>query len=80
MGANVQSDIQTIARDALVALVQSEGTPAAVKAAAARTLLELCGAIGSRAQSMPNSADAEGMTLQDIDAEIRRLSRSRDIV
>jgi hypothetical protein len=66
------------AEDALGKIVADIGSPANVRAQAARTLLELVGAMGPRAIAEAAS-DAESelepasMTLADIDAEIARL-------
>src|SRR5215471_9793529 len=64
------------AEAALEILVASPGTPAAVRAASARTLLELTGAIGKNKQDQQDSTsdlDPESLTIEGIDAEILRL-------
>lgn len=69
------------ATSALEALVTSDQTPANVRAASARTLLELCGAIGAKApkheaeQGLDDgSLEPEGLSLAGIEAELQRLS------
>jgi hypothetical protein len=66
------------AEAALVELCESRSTPPNVRAAAARTLLELTGAIGARKrdedQGLTGSwLEPETLTLEAIDAEISRL-------
>jgi hypothetical protein len=62
-------------------LLDAESTPANVRAACARTLLELVGAIGAKARREEdqelNDAELEPelLSLADIDREIRRLGR-----
>jgi hypothetical protein len=64
---------------ALEILCDSDATPPNVRASAARTLLELVGAIGGRAKREEDqdlndlSLEPETMTLQDIDRELLRL-------
>jgi hypothetical protein len=70
---NSPGALRQVAQDALIALVLSDTTPAAVKAACARTLLELCGAIGSRRAEFDDGADPETMSLADIDKRLKVL-------
>jgi hypothetical protein len=66
--------LRRIAQDALVELVKNSDTPAAVRAAGARTLLELCGAIGAkRIDVLDNDTDPETMTIRDIDQRLKDL-------
>ena len=64
------------AERSLGVLVVSEDTPAAVRLAAARLALELCGAIGKR-QSNQDDRDAEldpdSLTLESIERELGKL-------
>jgi hypothetical protein len=69
--------LRRIAEDALVTLVKLDATPAAVKAACARTLLELCGAIGTRRGEFDDGADPEIMSLADIDKRLKALDDDR---
>jgi hypothetical protein len=67
------------AEAALEMLITNPRTPANVRAASARTLLELVGAIGSGRKREPDQAlDANGLepellSLDDIDREIGKL-------
>jgi hypothetical protein len=66
------------AEAALEQLCEGDSTPPNVRAAAARTLLELTGAIGARKreedQSLAGSGlEPEALTIDDIDREITRL-------
>jgi hypothetical protein len=68
------------AEAALEQLLSEESVPPNVRAAAARTLLELVGAIGARApkheaeQGLDDAGlEPEGLSLADIDRELRRL-------
>ena len=70
------------AETALEALVVDDSCPPNVRAAAARTLLELVGAIGAKApkheaeQGLDDAGlEPEGLSLADIDRELRRLSQ-----
>ena len=64
---------------ALEKLCDSDRTPPNVRASAARTLLELVGAIGARSKREEDqdlnslALEPETMTLQDIDRELLRL-------
>ena len=66
---------------ALEKLCDSDATPANVRAQAARTLLELVGAIGARSKRDEDqdlndtTLEPERMTLQDIDRELLRLGQ-----
>jgi hypothetical protein len=66
------------AEAALEELCEDAGAPPNVRAAAARTLLELTGAIGARKREEDqdharNGLDPEALTLDDIDREISRI-------
>jgi hypothetical protein len=69
------------ATSALEALCDSDNTPPNVRASAARTLLELVGAIGSKAKREEDqeldglSLEPETMTLADINRELERLGQ-----
>lgn len=69
--------LQRMAEDALGKLVQSDTTPATVRAQAARTLLELTGALGRRsvaaADDGPDDFDPSRMTLGELDTELGQL-------
>lgn len=69
------ADPRTVAMDALLAVAGDAASPAAARAQAARTLLELVGAIGPGRVSPAASRPVSEMTLADIDAEIRRLEQ-----
>jgi hypothetical protein len=68
------------AETALEVLVADDSCPPNVRAAAARTLLELVGAIGAKApkheadQGLDDGLEPESLSLADIDRELRRLS------
>jgi hypothetical protein len=68
------------AETALEQLVDNADIPANVRASAARTLLELVGAIGPKAKGEADQAlsdgdlEPEAMSLADIDRELQRLS------
>jgi hypothetical protein len=66
------------AEAALEELCEAGSTPPNVRAAAARTLLELVGAIGARKREQDqeftrDGLEPEAMTVDDIDREINKL-------
>jgi hypothetical protein len=66
------------AQTALVALMEDQTSPPNVRAIAARTLLELVGAIGARRkteqeQRLEDSLDPDNLSLIDIDRELSKL-------
>jgi hypothetical protein len=66
------------AQTALEELMEDQTTPANVRAVAARTLLELVGAIGARRkteqeQRLEDSLDPDNLSLGDIDRELSKL-------
>lgn len=66
-------ELQRVALGALAEVAQDANSPSAAKAAAARTLLEYCGAIGRHAPEPPTKAQAKPlseMTLAELDAAI----------
>jgi hypothetical protein len=70
--------LRRLAEDTLKEILESSSSPAATRASAARTLLELTGAIG-RSKTDDISAsdipDFENMTAEDIDRELIMLRR-----
>lgn len=74
------SRLRLKAETALESLVVDDSCPPNVRAAAARTLLELVGAIGAKApkheadQGLDDSLEPESLSLADIDRELSRLS------
>jgi hypothetical protein len=70
--------LRRLAEDTLKEILESSSSPAATRASAARTLLELTGAIG-RSKTDDISAsdipDFENMTAEDIDRELTMLRR-----
>lgn len=70
--------LENLALEALRAVCLATDSPAAAKAAAARTLLEACGRIG-RNQEIINdseSKDLSSLSASDLDKEIARLAGS----
>jgi hypothetical protein len=69
------------AETALEKLLDEPAAPANVRASAARTLLELVGAIGAKAKGASDQElndkdlEPETMTLADIDRELQRLGQ-----
>lgn len=71
-----QSDdaIVALAKAALASVLSDPGAPAAAKASAARTVLEMAGALGAGARRGGVSRSVSEMTADEIDAEIARLT------
>ena len=71
--------LEELALEALRQVCLATDSPAAAKAAAARTLLEACGKLGRNQEIIADTKDADlsTMSLKDLDKEIKRLeSRS----
>ena len=66
--------LRGLALAALETLLQDISTPAATKASAIRTALELVGLIGRSGQGLEAAADPESMSAADIDRAIAELS------
>lgn len=63
-----------LAKVALASVLSDPGAPAAAKASAARTVLEMVGALGASARKGGVSRSVSEMTADEIDAEISRLT------
>lgn len=71
--------LEEIALEALRLVCLAQDSPAAAKAAAARTLLESCGRIGRNQEIIADTKDKDlsTMSLVDLDKEIKRLEGKR---
>ena len=75
----IHARLRLKAEAALELLIEAQGVPANVRAAAVRTALELVGAIGSKAKAQQNQddrgndLDPETLSIEDIDREIAKL-------